>query len=711
MPEETGRTSESRLGVLGWLGDFAYYRGEAILVVAMVLVAAATVFGRGVFNAVKPFGFQDPDSESGRAADAYEDATGVEAVPGVVAVVRPNDSAKIRAVASQLEAVPGVARVMTGLDPGANAGISRDRGSVLVLGYIGADVDDTPAVGTEAQERLGGARGVELGGTAVAQEQINSRSEDDLRRAELIALPILFLLTLWVFRGFVAALFPIVVGTSSIVLGLGVMRALTEVVDIDVFALNLVTALGLGLALVYCLFIICRYREELEHTGPGPEAVIRTMQTAGRTVAFSSVTIAAALAALLVFPQRFLYSMGIGGVVVALLSGLIVLTVVPAILTPLGSRINALAPRVIQRRRRGGRGWFRVARFVMRHRLPVATLTAAAMVIAGLPFLRVELTLADARTLPEDTSARMVDTALKSDFEADPGASMVIVLDRPSAQLPPRVTASLDRLSRDPALSPGYSIASAERGLTRVDVPIRADPNSAAATDAVERARAIQWGASALVAGRSAELLDGRESISEKLPIAIAIVVAVTFALLFLMTGSVVLPVQALVMNLLTVSVALGVMVLVFQDGRLEGLLDYKSYGAIDRSVPILLGALVFGLSTDYGIFVITRMQEERSSGARDSQAIALGLERSGRIVTSAALLLSVAIGAVAFSSLDHNKQLAIGAAVGILVDATLVRALLFPAVMRLCGRWTWWAPGWLRRMTRVPQAPPRLRG
>jgi RND superfamily putative drug exporter len=268
-----------------------------------------------------------------------------------------------------------------------------------------------------------------------------------------------------------------------------------------------------------------------------------------------------------------------------------------------------------------------------------------------------------------------------------------------------RLEDAIARVGRQPGVS-GTTPSSLPDGLKRIDIALEVDPNSDAAIDVVNTARVLDWGAPALVAGQSAELLDQRESISAHVPITIAIIAAVTFVLLLTMTGSLVLPLQALLMNVLTVSVALGVMVLVFQDGRLEGLLGYQSDGGIDRSVPILLFALVFGLSTDYGIFVITRIQEARGARGSERRAIALGIERGARIVTAAALLLSIAIGAVAFSDLVYNKELAIGAAAGVLVDATIVRGLLFPAVMALGGRSTWWAPAPIRRWARRGALP-----
>jgi RND superfamily putative drug exporter len=684
--------------MLGRLANFAFYRGGWVLAVAALLIAVGAWSGREVFEVVKPFGFEDPDSESARASDRYEDAAGFEAVPGVVAIVDSTEPTDVRAIAGRIAAIPGISRVSTGLDPGAGAGVSTDGRSVLVLGYLDPDAENEPAVGERVQEELDGT-GVELGGRAVAADQINKRSESDLRRAELIALPILFLVSLWVFRGLVAAMLPILVGASSIVISLAAMRAVAELVDVDVFAINLVTALGFGLAIDYCLFIVSRYRDEIDQGGLWRDALVRTMRTAGRTVAFSSLTIAAALAALLVFPQRFLYSMGIGGGLVALVSGIVVLTVVPAVLAGIGPRINSLAPGPLQRRRRSeGRGWYRLTRFVTRRPLPIAAATAALMIVAGLPFLRVELTQADARSLPADTSARAVDDQLRSRFAADPGASLIVLLDGEPGRA--RLSAAIERIERQRSVS-GATPSSLPDGLTRVDVALEVDPNADGAVTAVRKARAADWGAPALVTGRSAELLDQRDSIADHVPIAVAIIAVVTFALLLAMTGSLLLPLQALLMNLLTVSVALGVMVLVFQDGRLEGLLDFQSDGGIDRSVPILLFAIVFGLSTDYGIFVIARIQEARASARSEAEAIAIGIDRGARVVTAAAILLSIAVGAVGLSDLVYNKELAIGAATGMLVDATIVRALLFPAVMALCGRWTWWPGAPIRRYGR----------
>lgn len=691
MPDQPAKEGPGR-GILGRLADLAYYRSGALLLAAAVAVAAAVWAAGGVFDAVKPFGFQDPDSESARAEEGYEDATGIEPVPSILAIVRSSDPHRVASVERRLRALPAVARAETAPPPLARA---TDGRSTLVLGFLDAGVDDRADAGADVLAALGEEPDVELGGIAVASEQINQRTEHDLRRAELIALPILILLSLWVFRGLVAALLPIVVGALAIAASLAVMRVIAEIGDVDALAINLVTALGFGLTIDYCLFMISRYREELRRLGPGPEPLSRAMQTAGRTVAFSAVTIGCALAALLVFPQRYLYSMGIAGALVTAMAGLAVLTVLPAILARIGPRINSLAPARVQPRERGRGGWYRLAQFVTRRPVPIAAATTTLMIVAGLPFLRVELSQADAGTVPEGLSSRAVHDALQGEFRVDPGASAVVLVERQGAQRDRRFAAALKQLEAEPGVA-GATV-SPQRGLTRADLALSLGPNSDRAVELIERARGLEWGGATSVMGRTAELIDQRDSIARHLPVAIAIIVITTLALLLLMTRSLVLPLQALLMNLLTVSVALGVTVLLFQDGNLEGLLGYASDGSIDRSVPILLFAVVFGLSTDYGIFVITRIQEERRAGRSEREAIATGLEGTGRIVTAAALLLSVAIGAVTLSDLSYNKQLAIGAATGILVDATIVRGLLFPAVMSLCGRWTWWAPGWLR--------------
>jgi uncharacterized membrane protein YdfJ with MMPL/SSD domain len=667
-----------------------------------LIVAAASA--SGIFDAVEPFGFEDPDSEVARAYERVEDATGAQATPGVIALVEPDAGvsnpagrSELDTVAAELASVDGIATVRGPTELGS-AAISNDGRSAYVVGHLDADESDPTEVGERAVDELGDLPGVTVGGPAVAAYQLGEQSEEDLRTVELFAVPILLLLSLWVFRSVVAALLPLVVGAFAIITTIGAMRGFAEVVDLDLFSINIVTGLGLGLAIDYSLLVVARYREELERLGPGWDAVHRTLATAGRTVLFSGVTIGCALAALLVFPQRFLYSVAIGGTLVAALSAIVAVTVLPAILASLGPRVNALpAPRLGRRTakaRDSGGGWYRLASVVMKRPIPVATLTAAFMIAVAIPVLRVDLTTPDARILPEERSARIVDDRIDREFRGPAVTPLVAVIEEPSSAAARSAgrafAARLERLPRVESVSGPRPLGDDAQELSIV---ASVDPLSDQGQALLREVRSLDWPFPTLVGGRTAELVDQKESLERHLPLAIAIIAVITVLVLWAATGSLLLPFVALVMNLLTIGAAFGILVLIFQDGRLESLLDFTGQGAIDSSMPILLLAVAFGLSTDYGIFLLSRMREARDAGAGDPVAVAIGLERTGRIVTAAALMFAVALGAFVFSELVVLKETAVGLSVAVLLDATIVRALLLPSVMRLLGRWAWWAP------------------
>jgi uncharacterized membrane protein YdfJ with MMPL/SSD domain len=454
-----------------------------------------------------------------------------------------------------------------------------------------------------------------------------------------------------------------------------------------------VTVLGLGLAIDYSLFMVSRYREELARSGPGLTTMSNTVGPIGRMVSFSAGTVAAAVASLCIFPQAFLYSTGVGCALVAVISALVVILVLPAILGLLGTRINALSisdPTPTH----GSPFWRRVAAVVQARPGVVAFLVTAVMLVAALPLLRIQLTRADARVLPRDDSARMVDTAVRRNFRDDPADSILLVQTGRSnfGRFAIKRASPVTRID-PPRRLPG--------GVKVVEVHTNVDPNSDRATGVVRSIRNSRLGASTLVGGASAELVDQRESLRAHLPLAVTIVVASTLIAILLMTGSLVLAVVTLIVNMLTIGVALGVLVLVFQDDRFESLLVYSGVGALDISVPILLFAVIFGLSTDYGVFLLNRVAELRRTES-NQRAVALGLERSGRIITAAAILFAVAMGSFIFSQMVFIKEVAVGTALAVLVDATLVRAFLMPALIHLCGERAWWSPGPLARLART---------
>ena len=614
----------------------------------------------------------------------------------------PAAQARLRTLQRALAADPGVDRTVSWLDSRDPAFLSRDGTQAVVAASFADDADELEVV-DRLRERHAGD-GVTFGGRDVINPEIGETVSEDLARAELLAFPILFLLSLWVFRGAVAALLPPLIGALSIVGTFLLMRFVnSELTGLSIYALNLVTGIGLGLAIDYGLFIVSRYREEAGRLGFGPEALVRTLQTAGRTVLFSALTVAAAMAALIVFPLRFLYSMGIGGVIVTLVAATVALTVLPAILAALGPRVNALSPKRWRRSaeasaRPGTGGWYRLAQGVMRRPGLVAATTALALIVVGLPFLRVDFVSADFRQLPQGSEARQVSATLERDFGAFASDPIQVV-----ATARPADDGDLAAYAQRIAAIPGAGRVSPPQRLSadtvEIDVLPPGDALSAANRDVLDAVRALPAPVPVAVTGAAARFTDQQSSLAAGLPLALGLLAVTTFTILFLMTGSVVLPIKALLMNLLTLSATFGILVLIFQDGNLEGLLDFQSPGGLESTQPILLFAIAFGLATDYGVFLLSRIKEARDSGMDNRESVAFGVERTGRIVTAAALLFCVAIGAFATSGVVLIKQVGIGTALAVAIDATIIRGLLVPALMALLGRWNWWAPRPLRRL------------
>lgn len=667
--------------------------------------------------------FQDPSSESAEVRDEIFRARGYDPDNVIVALVRtrgpaagPGGRARVRAVARVMRADPSVSSVTSFTGSGDRTLISRDGRATYVLAGIGTSAHGEAKL---AAERLRSAfaddPGVTLGGNPVADVEFGETISADLRRAELIVLPLLLLLLILIFRGVVAAFLPVAIALL-VILGASVgLRVAGELTTVSIYALNLAVGLGLGLATDYSLLMVSRYREEVARSGPGEEALTRTMRTAGRTVLFSSLTVAGVLASLLIFPEPFLYSMGIAGVLVALLAGAASLLVLPAILGSLGERVNALSPR---RRRGPGQapeaevspGWGRLARRVMRHPAPVALVTAGLLLALGASALRVDFTFGDPGALPESAEARQAHDALQSEFALDRSSPLLVTAEAAPPQRPRRAAAELTRrLRAEEAVDHvvPFAPSAQDPSLLLGEVVPSGSSISPASERLLERVRALPAPAAPEVGGYTAAFADLKESIRNGLPAALALISAVMLVLIFAMTRSVLLPVKTLLLNLLTISATLGILTLVFQDGRLESLLGYSSEGAIGTAEPVVLVILAFAISTDYAVFLLARIKEEHDRGAGDVDAVAWGLERTGRIVTAAALLLAVAVGALVLSGNVYVKQLGIGAAAAVLIDATVVRGLLVPSLMAMLGRWNWWAPSWLQRTGAAP--PPAV--
>jgi uncharacterized membrane protein YdfJ with MMPL/SSD domain len=686
------------------LARLADRRGRTVVVTAVIVAVVAGVLGAGVADRLDPYGADDPATESVKAADRLERAgyreAGVVVLVDDVDVDSPAGRARIEALSERIRSDADVARVASFYATGSRDFVSRDGGSTFIAVQLSPTEDDEIQ---DAGERISAALedepGVTVGGTAVAQQQANEQVEQDLRTAELFAFPILFLLSVLFFRSLVAAALPLLVGGLTIVSTMLTLSVASELGSISIFALNLVIGLGLGLSIDYSLFIVSRYREEIAKSGPGLEAMRRTMATAGRTVLFSALTVAGAIASLLVFPQRFLYSMGIGGSLVALIAAAVALIVLPAILALLGTRVNALAPRFLRgRAERDARPaehgfWFRLSRLVMRFPGRIALASAAFLVALGIPFLGVQFTSVDAQVLPDSASANRVDDALRAEFPPFRDTPIQLAVGGGPGQAE-SVARHAERLPGVAEVRPPVEL---ERGEHVVEVVSSNPPLSEASQELVADLRALDGDAP--VAGFTAGFVDLKDSLAEHIPLMLAIVVAVTLVVLFAFTGSLVLPVKQILMNLLGLSAVFGILVLIFQDGRLEGLLGYESQGALEATQPLFLFVVAFGLSTDYGVFLLSRIKEARDGGAPNADAVAVGLERVGRIATAAAVLFAVAIGAFVTSQMIFIKQLGLGTALAVLIDATIVRALLVPSLMELLGNWNWWAPKPLRRI------------
>jgi RND superfamily putative drug exporter len=692
------------------------------LIAAGVVFLLAAAIGAPVVSILKSESsdFQDPHAQNQQVLRAIEHATGQSASYGVAALVSsptdvrstPAAQAQATHVVTLLSRQPGFQRALDYPATHLPIFVSRNGRQTLVLAAF-ADRERSAAAVEQIRPALAGS-GVRIGGNDVAFDEINKRTSSDLERAEMFAFPLLLLLSFWVFRGLVAATLPLLVGGFAIVITFLLLRVIDQLLGLSIFAVNLVTGIGLGLGIDYSLFILSRYREELARGLDTHAAIKRTLQTAGRTVLFGSLTVAGALASMLVFPMRFLYSMGVGGALVTLSAGAVSLLVLPALLVALGPRINALAPARLQRsavesaRPAESGAWYRLARAVMRRPGMIALGTAIVLIVIALPALRLQLVPADAHVLPSTSESRQLAETITRDFAVDGSQTITMVTQAPAsggqavaalahrAQLVAGAQANL-------AGPPRYL----GKGTWEIELLPRGVDGSSANQSVVHNLRALASGAggvpSLLVGGATAWFVDQKAAITANTPLALVILVLVTGGVLFLMTGSLVLPLMALVMNLLTVAVGAGLLVLIFQDGHLSGLFGFSPIGGLEESNLVLLFIIAFALSTDYGVFLFGRIKEAHDTGLPTRDAVAYGLERTGRLVTAAALLFCVAIGAFATSHIFFIKQLGVGAALAVAIDATVVRALLVPALMGRLGELTWWAPAPLRRLhTRI---------
>jgi uncharacterized membrane protein YdfJ with MMPL/SSD domain len=684
-----------------------------VLAVTLAIVAIAAPLGIQVRDHLEPRGFDVAGSGSARAREIIEQASSTDPANSVLALVRlkapvatPSSQRKLAAVEARLRRDPAVAAVLDWRSARNPAMVGRDRRSTYLIAALRPlDDEQQEEAGKRLLTAFAGDPQVTLGGSPIANREISTIIEDDLRRAELLAVPLLMLLSFFLFRGFVASLLAPIAGGITVIVSFFLLRELASVTSLSIYALNLITGLSIGLSIDWSLLLLSRYREERAKTADLQLALRRALVPAGHTILFSAVTVAVSMAALLVFPLRFLRSMGYGGIIASAVAMLVALVVLPTVLRLLGRHVDALAlPRWRDPARLAEppRLWRGLGRLSTERALPVATLVIILLLVVATPVFRIQWTTVDASSLPPSSQAFQADQTInRSDgFVRNGGTPFYLALKAP------RTAAGVVAALADEARQvEGVRAVASPRPLRndtwQINLIAADTPYSTTTQKLVRELRALKSAYPLFVGGDAAAFHDERGAISSRLPIAIALLAGATLVILFLLTGSLIAPPLALAMNGLTLAAAFGALILIFQDGRLEGILDYTGQGALDLTIPLVLAALVFAITTDYGVFLLSRVREARLQGRTEREAISESVARVGRIVTSAAVLFAVSIGVFGISDIIVLKILGIGTAVAVLVDSLLVRCLLLPAVLMLLGRRVWWLPPSLARLHR----------
>ncbi|MFG3539655.1 MMPL family transporter [Streptomyces clavifer] len=705
--------SPERVG--GWT-RLVTARPRLSLLAALVITALAVFAGSGVADRMGSGGWEAPDAESTyttrvleREFPASQPNLLLLVDSGGASVDDPAVAAEAARLTERLAGERGITGVGSYWQTTSPALRSEDGHEAIVAARIEGDektAGDTLDRIAPAYRGVHGPVEVSVGGPVAVRHEMQTIIQEDLLRAELIALPVTLVLLVMVFGSAIAALLPLGVGIVAILGTNAVLRGITELTDVSVFAQNLTTALGLGLAIDYALFIVRRFREELASGADTRAAIGTTLRTAGRTVLFSALTVAVSLAAMMVFPQYFLRSFAYAGIAVVLLAAAAALILLPAALMLLGPRVNSLDLRRLLRRRTdrkapagepaegSGRGWARFAVLVMRRAPVFAVVTTVGLILLGLPFLGVKFGTADDRQLPSTAESRVVQEHIRDAFPGSPGGGLEVLAE--GAATPAQYSDFRARISALP-------------GVQRVDGPVTGD--GAAYFNVLSEGEAVGQEAQQLVrelraepapfdtsvTGAAAVLVDSKDAIADRLPWAVGIIVVVTLLLVFLLTGSVLIPVQAVVLNALSLTAMFGAVVWVFQDGHLSGLLSFTSTGDIETTLPVLMFCVAFGLSMDYGVFLISRIKEEYDRTGDHEHSVTFGLRHTGGLITAAAVILAVVMVAIGTSRVTNTKMLGLGIALAVLMDAMVVRSLLVPSVMKLMGRVTWWAPKPLR--------------
>ena len=695
------------------LASFVVRRWRAVILAWVGLLLVTGALGSSAFDVLSSDFGAGTSTESGRVAQQLDDLPSTGGQIAIVAdgidVDDPAVEREITADLAPLAALDGVVSVADPWSTGVDALRATDgRAALVVVTLSGAlDEEDELAVAQEVED-LGhdlSAPEVQVGGAVLVGETFATASEADLLRGEAIALPIAIAVMVVLLGGLVAAGMPLLVAIGGVLTTLAVLVAATTVGDVSIFSVNVVNMLGIGLGIDYGLLMVNRFREERGLGRDVPDAVVATVTAAGTTVVFSALTVAVAMSGLFVFGVPLLASFGIAGLAVVLLSMAAAVTLLPATLAVVGHRIRPAAPGLDVEGR-----FFRLARWVQRRAVPVAGITAVGLVVLGTPFLHARFENGDARTLPRSSEVRAAALTLAERFPAR-GADPVTVVAEVDASDPAFATWRTEVAAR-PGVEGVEVRPDTPAGLAVVDLTPTGTSQGDVARALVDEIRAERPPFPVRVGGPAAELIDVEAKLARRLPLAVLLVGLATLVLLFLMTGSLVVPLKAVLMNVLSLGASFGALVWIFQDGHLSGVLGFDSVGALDLWMPVLILIFAFGLSMDYEVFLLSRIKEVHDQTGDNDRSVAIGLQRSGRIITSAAALIVVVFAGFAAGEVLAIKQLGVGLAIAVVVDATLVRSLLVPATMRLLGERNWWAPAPLRRfhdrfgLHEAPSAP-----
>ncbi len=745
--------------MLAKMGGFLYRRRISTLGVTLILVIGAAIYGLGVFDFLNTGNSVVDNSESSRATQLFLTKFGNTGTDVVLLLrsktLKVTDAAFTEAATALLSTLnkrTEVASLASYYSARSPDFLSRDGHETFVLIRLKGQAQDFFAKQSEYTSLKPALSSQTLtvltGGPIPAAIAVNQQANDDLQQAEILTFPVLVVLLLLVFDGIIAAVLPLLIGGGAILGAFAVLRGLTTLMDVSPYAVNVVTMLGLGVAIDYVLFMLTRFREELSSNGEDVRAALeRTMATAGRTVIFSALTVSTSLLSLLLFPLPYLRSLGLGAISAILVVMLVSLTLLPVLLALLGRRVNALAlSRIIRPRRNPGVGkraaahvgeqqgmWYRLSEVVMRWPIPVTLIVLIILFVLGAPFLHIKLATVDINVLPADQEARVTSSRLSQDFVHQGNAQLFIIIQTPGNALSPENLARLDsyvksiqalpdvvavqslvtvspdlnlaayqQLYAHPGLNPQITEAAASLAngnFSQMSVALEPADHSSAATTLVKQIRALQApsGLTALVAGTTPEEVDILAGIETTLPAAFFVIIASIFVLLFLMTGSLIMPIKAIILNMLSLSATFGGLVWIFQDGHFQNLLNFELLGSIDAAQPVLIFAIAFGLSMDYEVFVLSRIKESFDETGNNRLAVSSGIQRTGWLITSAALLLAVVLGGFGAATTISIQEIGIGLAIAVIMDATLIRMLLLPATMRLLGTFNWWAPAPLR--------------